>query len=387
MSKKGKPEVMNALHAMQYADQPIKNAMLTGALMALAVYGKDKELDAILATGDSTAQINAIINQFLVFEKKEHDEAVSRAEYLFSNLEKKGGQGYNDALKGLIGVLTNCKSITPEGYGCGADGNVAEDKYYNALANGPVAEYDILQYYNSTTGASGDDASIGGERIRVMMTTTPEGAPITIAETNEPMLAAGAIKLVKYNPALIWKLLTSVAIDSSTKKDAGPASIVRSTIVDIAKGMSIAEFAENGELIRNVIRGNIKNYRHLMISAMEELCKCDIEAVKKASEADVERYIQWINACILPAAQQEQVFSNQDLVDYLDSEGKALHGADNANNIVTGSSVDVAQNRRYLQLLGKNLAIVLHNAFIAGSSTKHAKAQTILDLYSKTFYI
>lgn len=91
MSKKGKPEVMNAMHAIQYADQPIKNAMLTGAMMALAVYGKDKELDALIATGDSTAQINAIINQFLVFEKKEHDEAVSRAEYLFSNLEKKGG--------------------------------------------------------------------------------------------------------------------------------------------------------------------------------------------------------------------------------------------------------------------------------------------------------
>lgn len=384
---KGKPEVLHALQAIQYESREIKNAMLAGAQMALAIYGKDKELDALIATGDSTAQINALINQFLAFEKKEHDAAAESAWYVFDNLEKTGGTEYANALKGVLGVLTNCKAITADGFGCDATGNVAEDKYYNQMANGPVAEYEILQYYNETTGASGDDSAIGGKRIRVLMTKTPEGAPITITENNEPMLAAGAIKLIKDNPNLIWKLLTSVAIDPNTKKDTGPASIIRGTIIDIARGMGIAEFAKNGELAKNVARGNIQNYRHLMISAMEELRRCDIETVKKASEADIERYIQWINACILPAAQQEQIFSEGDLKSYLDSEGKALRGADNANNILTGSSVDIAQLRRYVQLLGKEVVINLHGALIAGSTTKHPRAQEILNLYSSVYYL
>lgn len=385
---KSRPEIVNALHDMQYVGNPeIQNAIVTGAYVTLYGYNKKTELDSLIATGDITAQINHLINKFLDAEQEEHEEAIRRAQYVFENLENVGGQDYADALRGIIGVITNCNAITAEGFGCGADGNPAEDKYYNLLPNGPVAEYGTFQYYNKATGASGDDPTIGGEQIRVMMTKTPEGVPLTITATNGPMLAAGAIKAVKANPALIWKLLTSVAIDPNTKKNIGPASIIRGAIVNIAKGMGIAEFAENGELIRNVTCGNIQNYRHLMISAMEELCKCDIEVIKKASEADVERYILWINACILPATQQEQIFSEGDLKSYLDNNGKALRGADTTDNIVSGPSVDIAQNRRYLQLLGKNLVIVLHNAFIAGSSTKHAKAQDILDLYSKTFYI
>lgn len=376
-------EALQSIHDIQFRDESIQISMLFGYRLALLMNGLENQFGKLVDSGDTTAQIEKVVNTFLEYERAKRNEAIADAQYLFNSLEAKGGKNYEDALNSVFGILTNAQKFTKEGHGCDSSGNQAEDDTFNAI--GTIEEYQTVQYYNEATGITSDDPANGGERIRVMFTNTAEGADITITQKNETMLAAGVIKVVENNNELIYKLLASVGVDPSTGKDIGTASIVRSTIVDIAKNMGIVEYAEGTSLIKAISAGNVQNFRHIMIGTMETLTKLEDNTLLLASANHVKRYIDWINIfSIIPQNQQEQIIKDDDLRTYVDGAGNHLCGVDDAGRIVTGNTVSIAQNRKYLVYLGKKVADHLHAALVTRNTEIHPLKPELITAYAET---